>query len=546
MKNKKIVSTVLATAMATAMVLTGCGNSNQAPAASADAGSQPAQTQTSSDSGSGERVHITYAQWGNETETAATQKVADKFNSEQDRIEVEVVKIDHDTYVTKLNAMATAGELPDTGIMSEAGVLKFAENGLLADISSMYGEGDAKPLDALTFKYQGTPVAYSAANEVLNLWYNIDLLNEVCEKQNLDVKEMTPPASAADAWDWDTFVETAQKLTIDINGKNALDPDFDPNNIDIYGCTINTLPWQLEVWALSNGGGYYSKDGSECTINDLATVDALQKIADLSEVYHCAPPVTSAANALESSLGSKKVVMATDGAWNVGTFLGPSADFEYGVGVLPYMKEKVTICTGGPNVVFATTKHPEEAMEWLKWYYQEENSWSLIEAGTWMPILDSWYTDAEKTDKWIDTPNFPDKDMYKSAVVDYAKDNMVSTSWYYVNGTATCGVNVPCRDEQMDDYVQTVLHNYPAVLEGMPRPAGYDVVYRNWVREIEGMARFGRMGSSAFHPQIAGTAGRSVMLDRFCAYLAENREVWCSTCLDIAQHFLAAQEVTAC
>lgn len=435
MKNKKIVSTVLATAMATAMVLTGCGNSNETPAAGTDAGTQAAQTQTSDGSSSGDRVHITYAQWGNETETAATQKVADKFNSEQDRIEVEVVKIDHDTYVTKLNAMATAGELPDTGIMSEAGVLKFAENGLLADISSMYGEGDAKPLDALTFKYQGTPVAYSAANEVLNLWYNIDLLNEVCEKQNLDVKEMTPPASAADAWDWDTFVETAQKLTIDINGKNALDPDFDPNNIDIYGCTINTLPWQLEVWALSNGGGYYSKDGSECTINDPATVDALQKIADLSEVYHCAPPVTSAANALESSLGSKKVVMATDGAWNVGTFLGPSADFEYGVGVLPYMKEKVTICTGGPNVVFATTKHPEEAMEWLKWYYQEENSWSLIEAGTWMPILDSWYTDAEKTDKWINNPNYPDKDMYKSAVVDYAKDNMVSTAWYYVNGT---------------------------------------------------------------------------------------------------------------
>ena len=65
----------------------------------------------------GDRVKITYAQWGNETETAATQAVADKFNSEQDKIEVEVVKIDHDTYVTKLNAMATAGELPDTGIM---------------------------------------------------------------------------------------------------------------------------------------------------------------------------------------------------------------------------------------------------------------------------------------------------------------------------------------------------------------------------------------------------------------------------------------------
>ena len=127
--------------------------------------------------------------------------------------------------------------------------------------------------------------------------------------------------------------------------------------------------------------------------------------------------------------------MATDGAWNVGTFLGPSADFDYGVGVLPYMKEKVTICTGGSTVVFSTTEHPEEAMEWLKWYYQEENSWSLIEAGTWMPILDSWYTDPEKTDKWINNPNYPDKDMYKSAVVDYAMNNAQSTSWYYVNGT---------------------------------------------------------------------------------------------------------------
>lgn len=429
---KKIVSAMLAVTLTAALALTGCGSNGNSTSDSTPAAQDSASGESA---GSGDRVKITYAQWGNETETAATQAVADKFNSEQDRIEVEVVKIDHDTYVTKLNAMATAGELPDTAIMSEAGVLKFAENGLLADISDMYGEGDAKPLDSLTFKYQGTPVAYSAANEILNLWYNIDLLKEVCDKQGLDVNEMIPPASADAAWDWDTFVKTAQMLTLDINGKNALDPAFDANNIDIYGCTINTLPWQLEVWALSNGGGYYNADGTACTIDSDATVEALQKIADLSEVYHCAPPVTSAANALESSLGSKKVVMATDGAWNVGTFLGPNADFTYGVGVLPYMKEKVTICTGGPNVVFATTEHPEEAMEWLKWYYQEENSWSLIEAGTWMPILDSWYTDAEKTDKWISNPNYPEKEMYKSAVVDYAKNNSKSTSWYYVNGT---------------------------------------------------------------------------------------------------------------
>ena len=49
--------------------------------------------------------------------------------------------------------------------------------------------------------------------------------------------------------------------------------------------------------------------------------------------------------------------------------------------------------------------------------------------------LDKWYTDAEYTDKWINNPNYPDHDMYKSAVVDYAREDSQSTAWYYVNAT---------------------------------------------------------------------------------------------------------------
>lgn len=435
MKRKKWVSLAMS-ALLMGGILTGCGGAKETTVNDTKEKTTTEESKSKQEkAGDDGKVHITYAQWGNDTETAATQKVADKFNSEQDKIFVEVLKIDHDSYVTKLNAMATAGELPDTGIMSEAGVLDFAENELLYDISGMYGENDAKPLDSLTFTFKGTPVAYSAANEVLNMWYNIDLLNEVCEKQNLNPADFTPPASANEAWDWDTFVKIAQTLTIDVNGKNALDPDFDSQNVAVYGCNVNTLTWQLEAWALSNGGGYYNADGTKCTINSKETAEALQAIADLTLKYKCAPEISDASNSLNTSLGTEKVVMSTDGAWNVGTFLGPDAKFKYGVGVLPYFKNKVTICTGGPNVVFEQTKHPEEAMTWLKWYYQEENSWSLIEAGTWMPILESWYTNQELTDKWINNPNYPDHDMYQAAVVDYARDNSKSTAWYYVNGT---------------------------------------------------------------------------------------------------------------
>ncbi|MCH4191795.1 MAG: sugar ABC transporter substrate-binding protein [Butyrivibrio sp.] len=443
---RKVISGLLSVVlMTTSCLFVGCGSTTSSGSAGTsasvgeDAQSAESSASISEDatakSDSADKVKITYAQWGNDTETAACQKVADKFNASQDKIEVEVLKIDYDNYISKLNTMATAGTLPDTAIMSEAGTLTFAKNGLLADISSMYGEGESKPLDSLTFKYQDKPVAYSAANEVLNLWYNQDLLKKVCDEQGLNISDVTPPASADKAWTWDDFVKTAQELTVDVNGNNALSPKFDPNNVDVYGCTVNTLPWQLEVWCKSNGGGFYSEDGKTCIINQKEATDAIQAVADLSLKYHCAPPISDASQALSTSLGSEKVVMATDGAWNVGTYLGPDAKFKYSVGVLPYFKDKVTICTGGPNVVFATTKHPEEAMTWLKWYYQEENSWSLIEAGTWMPILDKWYTDSTLTDKWINNPNFPDHDTYKSAVVDYAKNNSKSTAWYTVAGT---------------------------------------------------------------------------------------------------------------
>ena len=51
-----------------------------------------------------------------------------------------------ETYMEKLNTMATGGNLPDCGLMSEAGVLQWAEQGMLADVSEMYGEDEAKPL----------------------------------------------------------------------------------------------------------------------------------------------------------------------------------------------------------------------------------------------------------------------------------------------------------------------------------------------------------------------------------------------------------------
>ena len=377
-----------------------------------------------------EKVQITYSYWGLPDEATSVQAVVDQFNASQERIEVKVMSIPNEEYTTKLNTMATANELPDCGIMNENGALDFAQKGLLADVSSMYEGSDSVPMDSITFKSGGKPVAYSAANEILVLYYN---------KAMFDTAGVAYP-SASKPMSWDEFVATAKLLTLDAKGNNANSPAFDANNIVQYGCVVDNWTWQLEVWALSNGGRWFSADGKTCTINDPAVIESIQKVADLYLVDHVMPYNAGLEdNGIVRSIVAGNVAMATGGTWNVGTCLSTARDQEglnYGVARLPYMKNEVTICTGGPQVVFSQSKHQAEAMEFIKWYMQEENSWdSLIATGIWMPILEKYYTDETYTHKWVDNPNFPDYASYKAAVVDYAMNNAQSTCWYYIPHT---------------------------------------------------------------------------------------------------------------
>lgn len=377
-----------------------------------------------------EKVKIIYSMWGSEAEGNVTQELADQFNATQDRIEVEIMAIPWENYMIKLNAMAMANELPDTGIFQEAATIQWSQEGMLSDLSSMYGEGDAKPLDSLAYTYGGNTVAYAAANEVLLLYYNKDMFDAAGIAY--------PPSAVEDAWTWDEFVATAKLLTLDENGKTATNADFNSKSIIQYGALVENLAWQLETWAISNGGGYYSEDGSTVIIDDATSIEAIQKVADLYLIDKVAPLSTGLTDdSIQRSIMSGTCAMGTGGQWNIGTALNVARDegLNYGVAVLPYMKEKVTLNTGGPNVMFSQTKHPEEAMEWLKWYAQAENSWSLISSGIWMPVQDVWYTDEAMTHKWVDNPNFPPYDEYKSAVVDYAVSTARPASWFYVNNT---------------------------------------------------------------------------------------------------------------
>jgi multiple sugar transport system substrate-binding protein len=407
----------------------GCGNNETNTSPSSSGGESPKASTTTAVNG--KKVKITYSMWGSAEEGNTTQKAVDKFNASQDRIQVEVVAIPWESYITKLNTMATANQLPDVGMLKEDAVIQWSSKGMLKDVSAMYEGTGSNPLDSLAYKYNGKSVAYAAANEILLLYYNKDMFDKA--------KVPYPPASLDKAWTWDQFVETAKKLTLDKNGKHPGEAGFDQKSIVQFGASVENLPWQLETWAISNGGGYYNKDGTDVRVGEDASIEAIQKVADLYLKDHVAPlSVGQTDDGIQRTIIAGTVAMATNGQWNVGTSLNTAKKegLKYGVAVLPYMKEKVTLNTGGANVVFSQTKNPAEAMEFLKWYTAEENNWGLISEGIWMPTLEKWYKDETLTRKWVENPNFPPYAEYKSAVVDYAQSPAARpASWFYTNYT---------------------------------------------------------------------------------------------------------------
>ncbi|MEG0270987.1 MAG: extracellular solute-binding protein, partial [Clostridia bacterium] len=254
------------------------------------------------------------------------------------------------------------------------------------------------------------------------------------DKTYTEANGITVPTTVEGAWSWDEFVSAAKRLTVDLNGKHADEEGFDPQNIDVYG-VADVNP---EIMALSNGGGYFSPDGKELWLSKPETIEAIQKVADLMNVYHVAPIPTTreAIGGGNNPLMTKKVAMHINGQFCLlwyGDFI-PTGEINLGVGVLPKMKNLVTTNSGPAITIFKNTKNPEICKDILSYFYNTENILGNIHKGLWMPSEQSWYEDEALKAKWVDESNIHPAE-YKQGIIDMARDYTVPNAFYTLGNT---------------------------------------------------------------------------------------------------------------
>jgi len=346
-----------------------------------------------------EAITIRYSYWGSSYENDAMLKIAASYETLHPNVHIECVYIPNGEYTTKMTAMIASGDEPDISYLFASDFVNWARQDRFVNLYEYLEKDERYTKESFTPNTfcelrEGEANAMIFCNELIQLYYNVDLFQE------MGVDPL--PANPEEALTWDEFVKVLQTLTVDINGNNALSPDFDKDRIVTYGFDFSKSATNWAAMVYQNGGSILNEDGTALSLGDAKALDAIQKLSDLINVYHVTPDPLTSANAnmsVTAALQSKQVAVIMDGTWS-NLDLG-SIDINYDVACLPDLGsdpcfEIATSVCG----IFNTCEHPEVAWDFLMYMLDPSSAIDLYAQGLWMPIMREWYTDKALCAQW--------------------------------------------------------------------------------------------------------------------------------------------------
>ncbi|NLG98559.1 MAG: sugar ABC transporter substrate-binding protein [Chloroflexi bacterium] len=350
--------------------------STQAPQEAVSAGEQESAQQPEQ---SKEQVTITYAIW-EQMQVEAHEQIIAAFEAKHPDINVELQLVPWSEYWNKLQTSLAGGSSFDTFWMNGPNFQVYASKGVLMDLQPMIEENNIdmsvfpKSLVDL-YSYQGHSYGIPKDFDTIALFYNKDLF---------DAAGVEYPN---ENWTWDDLKAAAEKLTHD----------------DVYGFAT-LVGDQNGYWnfVYQNGGKMLTDDAKQTLIAEPAACDAVKYLYSFVE-NKTAPDgsITTSVDPSTQMFPGGKLAMLTGGSW-IANFLHES-DVNVGVAPLPKGKQRATIIHGLSNVVWAKTKYPEQAKQWVAFLGSKEAQNILAKTGAVIPAYEGMQQD------WVNA--IPDMDL---------------------------------------------------------------------------------------------------------------------------------------
>ena len=315
---RRLGLSLVALAGAAALALTGCS-----------AGS----------SDSGTTTLTVWHYYNTDGQVATLQKLADAFEADHPNVKVEFEYVPVEQFTTKAVTAAGAKTGPDVLVFGASGTYDLAQSGAIEPMDWWDGYADKGQFpEGVQQKVDGTLYGVQGYVNLLGLWYNQDLLDQLGEKIPTNIDELEGTMAKAVA---------AGKQGITLTGKPGLESQ-----------------WQGFPWFTSAGFSY--GDPQAAPMAD--TFSMLQDWVAKGYLSKEAATWDQAVPFQEFASGSS--VFAVNGNWQIAA--AKEASFKYGVAQLPISSDGGVLLGGEVQNVGAFSKHKELAQEFL-----EQSFWSV-------------------------------------------------------------------------------------------------------------------------------------------------------------------------
>ena len=321
---------------------------------------------------------LQWSVWGGTSTVRVFEQLADMFEAQHPGIRLQLVSVaDYMNYITKLETLIAGNAAPDVIMISPGVGTDLMLMGALADlIPHVEADPDVSvddfvPIVLQTLSYEGKLYALPKDFGVDVLYYN---------KGAFDAAGLDYPD---DTWTWDTLLSAAKALTVrDESGR-----------VIQWGWTdsaLNMWPW---VW--QNGGTVLDDPykPTRATLCDPPAMEAVEFYYSLSLEHAVAPNVAELQQTpFRELFMAGRVAMIYDTFGTQIPFSEITA-FEWDVAPLAHGVYRATPLATAGYGMSATTQHPDQAWELIKFLSGPEAVLVVAQAGGGMParvdLLDS-------------------------------------------------------------------------------------------------------------------------------------------------------------
>ncbi len=352
-------TTATVAALATALVLAGCGRSDDSGAGN------EAQSDPIDDSPAEGTIEV----WAMGAEGDALDAFAEEFEEQNPDAEVEVTAVPWESAHDKIANAITAGETPDVSLIGTTWMGEFAEaDGLMPTPEGLVDEADFFPGAWNSTVVGGTSYGVPWYVETRVLYYRTDL----AEKAGWDEAPQT----------WDELSQFAA----DLQEAGAE-----------YGISVQpgqTGSWQTMLpFAWSNGATLTNEDGTEYTLDNPETAEALDFYSSLFEEGLSQDRVLDPGES-ESGFADGTFGSFISGPWHTALVedQGVKPD-QYAVAPLPGVDSGpgTSFVGGGDLAVFRDAENPDGAWKFVRWLSEPETQQAFYdEVGDLPAVQAAW------------------------------------------------------------------------------------------------------------------------------------------------------------